>query len=56
MEHRTGSSDAWARLAQEIVTSTSWRALGRIILLVLACTPAAVAVALAVVAWVVLLR
>jgi hypothetical protein len=47
MEHRTGgSSDAWAHLVQEIVTCTSWRAVGRIIVLVLALTPAVVAVAL----------
>jgi hypothetical protein len=40
------SSDAWARLVREIVTAESRRALLRVALLVLLCTPAVVAVAL----------
>jgi hypothetical protein len=41
--HR-GSQNVWARLLEEIISS--WRLLLRAIVLVLACTPAAVAVAL----------
>jgi hypothetical protein len=47
MSHRTGPpSDAWARLAAEIITTTSWRPLLRATVLVLACALAAVATAL----------
>jgi hypothetical protein len=45
MTYGTGSSDAWPRLVQEIITSRSWRLLLRATVLVLACTPGAVAVA-----------
>ena len=47
MKYRTGSpSDVWARLAEEIVMSRSWRPLLRATVLVLTCTLAAAAVSL----------
>ena len=47
MEHGTGASEAWARLVREILTCTSWLMLLRVTIFVLVCTPAVVALALA---------
>jgi hypothetical protein len=46
MKYRTRSSDVWARLVQEIITSGSWLPLFRATVLVLACTTAAGTLAL----------
>jgi hypothetical protein len=46
MKYCTGPSDAWARLVYEIVTARSRRALLRVTLLVMVCTPGIVAVAI----------
>jgi hypothetical protein len=46
MKHYRGSATVWARLMQEIITSKSWCPLLRVAMLILICTPAAVAIAL----------
>jgi hypothetical protein len=46
VRHCKGTSETWARLLEEIITSKSWRPLLRAAMLILISTPAAVAVAL----------
>jgi hypothetical protein len=46
MKHHLGPFDVWANLVREIITCRSRQALLRVTVLVLACTPAAVAVAI----------